>query len=162
MCIMKKLSICLSIGLTVLSCRGHKVLRTDRAGTQALEQGIEGQAQMETGNMMPIRSTPIGTRHNISTIIYIYALASMADVVRDANGPFYTSINKPLIKTVRSEANGFFKASLPPGKYSLFTKENDLWFSNSFDQYNNICPVTVVSGRYTTGVNVLVNPNATY
>ena len=101
------------------------------------------------GNFMPGNST--GTKTPVVRDILIYEPTSIyevsqAHVVPD---PFYADIQTKLVATTTSDTNGHFSLSLPAGRYSLFVKEDGLFYSNSFES-NIIDPVTVTTGETTT------------
>ena len=61
---------------------------------------------------------------------------------------FFKDIQTPLVTKVLSKPDGSFKLRLPPGKYSVFVKEEDGLFANLFDKNNAINPVTVKEKQY--------------
>ncbi len=113
------------------------------------KQGIDGYVYRISGNRMPspnIKSpAPKGSR----TTIYVYELTNVNQVDRQGQSPFYFSIKTKLFKKAESDSSGYFKIKLPPGRYSLFTKKDTLFYANWFDKDNNIAPVEVVSGKMT-------------
>lgn len=78
----------------------------------------------------------------ISREIHIYALTGEKQA-HQKNDVFYTDIETPLIKKVSSDKDGSFSVWLPPGQYSLFTKEPEGLYANTYDGAGNIQPVTV-------------------
>jgi hypothetical protein len=50
-----------------------------------------------------------------------------------------------LIRKIKTDKTGSFKANLDPGKYSIFVQEEDGLFANVFDGEGFINPVTVES-----------------
>ncbi|WP_458925574.1 hypothetical protein [Flavitalea antarctica] len=97
----------------------------------------------------------------IKTSVYIYELTSPAQVVAADRPGFYKSIKSKLIKEVSTDEKGFFKVKLPPGKYSLFTKAEALYYANIYDQFNNIYPVEVQKKKM-TDVVIKQDFNAAY
>jgi len=79
--------------------------------------------------------------------ILIYELTGFDDVT--VVGPFFRDIKTKMIATVQSNADGTFKIKLPPGSYSVFTKEKNGLYANLFDENKNINPVTIKASQYT-------------
>jgi hypothetical protein len=123
--------------------------------------GIKGHLYLEKGNRMPAPDAPVIVPKGIKTTLYIYELTNLGQVARDANPAFYKTISTTLVKQVESAEDGSFKTKLNPGKYSLFVKKGDLFYSNIFDGDNNIYPVEVKKGAMTEVV-YRVNYDAVY
>ena len=83
----------------------------------------------------------------MQTTLYIYELTNTSQTSQ--TGSFYKDISSKLVKEILTDENGYFKAKLKPGKYSLFVKKGDLFYSNIFDEKNNIHPVEVKKGEWT-------------
>ncbi|MTI24563.1 hypothetical protein E1163_06360 [Fulvivirga kasyanovii] len=73
----------------------------------------------------------------------------------------YKEVPSELIKTVETDENGNFTVQLAPGRYSVFTKEEDGLFANVFDGEGNVNPVTVKQGEMTE-LNIDINYKAVY
>jgi hypothetical protein len=114
--------------------------------------GINGHVYLEKGNRMPSPDQPPALPKGIKTILYVYPLTNTSEVERQGSSAFYRSISKELVKEIETKEDGSFKIKLPPGKYSLFVKKGDLFYSNLFDEKNNIHPVEVVQGKMTEDV----------
>src|SRR5690606_16609944 len=107
----------------------------------SIEQGIAGKVIWESGNHMPSPDAPrAGGRKGIARTVYVYEVTK-GNQVSTAEGVFHSNIKSKLIKEVTSDANGYFEVNLEPGKYSLFTKEEQGLYANLFDGENNIFPV---------------------
>ena len=65
------------------------------------------------------------------------------------SGRFYTGVENHLVKKVKSDTDGNFAVSLPEGKYSVFTKEDEGFYANSFDGQGFIQLVTVKQDEVT-------------
>lgn len=90
----------------------------------------------------------------VQRTVYIYELTTMEDVDQIGYAPFFSNIYTNLITTANSDAEGFFQVALEPGRYSLFIKEGDNYYANSFGGGREIFPVTVTPGEVT---EVLIN-----
>jgi len=126
-----------------------------------IEQGIAGKIIWESGNQMPSPDAPRSTgRRGVKRAVYIYGLTNGTQATT-TEGVFHANIQTKLITQVESDANGYFEVSLAPGRYSIFTKEEQGLYANLFDGENNIFPVEVKKEQVTT-VEFLINYAATY
>ncbi len=125
------------------------------------KQGIKGKVYWLSGNQMPSPDVPPPAPKPMKTILYIYERTSRDQAKSVDGGPFYSSLSTKLIKEVRSDAEGRFKIKLAPGSYSIFTRKGELFYANTFDQFNNIAPVTVAAGVFTE-IDVRVDYDAAY
>ena len=109
-------------------------------------QGIKGYVRLVRGNQMPSPDVPRSEPPGMKTTLYVYELTNTSQVI--AQGAFYESVSTKLIKEVKTDDKGYFKVKLKPGIYSLFVKKGDLFYSNIFDDKNNIHPVEVKKGEW--------------
>ena len=128
------------------------------------KQGILGEIRWIEGNVMPtVGDTSYINKTKgepVKRVIYIYK-AIKRDEAKPYDGVFYTDIKTELIRKIKSNTQGKFQVSLPPGKYSLFVKEKGGLFANTFDGENYINPVTVQPEKFTE-IQILVNYRAFY
>ena len=136
------------------------ILMTSAYG-QGKKTGIEGYMFLISGNRMPSPDAKLSPPKGVKAVLYIYELTSLAQVTRQGESAFYTSIHTRLVQSVTSDDKGYFFVSLPPGEYSLFTKKDALFYANNFDGSNHIAPVKVVSHKVTQ-VNVNIDYDAVY
>jgi hypothetical protein len=113
-------------------------------------QGITGHVYLVRGNQMPSPDRPLTQSPGMKTTLYVYALTNISQVTQE--GAFYKTISTPLVAEIKTDDKGFFKAKLKPGKYSLFVKKGDLFYSSVFDEKSNIHPVEVKKGKWTEEV----------
>jgi hypothetical protein len=111
--------------------------------------GIQGYVYEVKGNQMPSPDEKRQPPKGIRTEVYIYELTTAAQVVPDQRPGFYKAVNSKLIKQVATNEEGFFRAKLPAGQYSVFTKVDSLFYANLFDQNNHIYPVEVKKRKWT-------------
>lgn len=137
---MIRLSLYLIVAL--LSLEGCKAIHMD----QDQEQGIIGQLYWMEGNQMPrivedgeepVTQEKIG----IQRTVRIYELTRL-DQLEQSNGLF-AAPPTTLVAEVTSDESGHFKVGLPPGKYSIFTVEENGLFASIFDQEMNVHPVEI-------------------
>ena len=110
-------------------------------------QGIKGHVYLVRGNQMPSPDAPSSKPGGMKTSLYVYELTNTSQVSQA--GAFYRSVSTKLVREIMTDENGYFKANLKPGMYSLFVKKGDLFYSNIFDDKNNIHPVKVKKGEWT-------------
>lgn len=111
------------------------------------QEGIKGHVYLLKGNQMPSPDAPRSKPAGMKTTLYVYELTNTSQAT--ASGSFYKTISTNLVKEVQTDDNGYFKTPLPPGMYSLFVKKGDLFYSNIFDDKNNIHPIEVKKGKWT-------------
>jgi hypothetical protein len=126
-----------------------------------INQGISGYVQEVSGNRMPSPDAPPASPRGIRTTVYIYEPTNTGQVDRIGTSAFYHSIRTKLIRSVKTDASGYFAIALPAGSYSLFTRIDGKFYANNFDQMNNIALTTVVPDMVSL-VKITVNSKAVY
>jgi hypothetical protein len=111
-------------------------------------QGITGHVYLVKGNQMPSPDAPPSGGRGVKTTLYIYELTNASQAT--PAGTFYSAVSTKLIKAVQTDEDGSFKVKLKPGRYSLFVKKGDLFYSNISDDKNNIHPIEVKKGEWVT------------
>jgi len=69
--------------------------------------------------------------HGIEREIHVYNAVLLRQT--QYAGGFFKNIDAVYVGTMKSTPDGFFTIKLPPGRYSLFTKEENGLFANLFD-----------------------------
>lgn len=123
--------------------------------------GVRGHVYRVTGNQMPSPDRPVPPPTGTQTTLYIYELTHISQVGREGSSAFYNSVAAKLVKQVQTKEDGSFSVRLKPGRYSLFVKKGDLFYSSVFDSGNHIHPVEVVKGKMTED-DFRVNYDAVY
>ncbi len=110
-----------------------------------ISQGVWGNVWFWEGNHMPStdENSSTGTISPVTREIYIHEATTIADVTAAQDASFYSKIDTALITTTSSDSDGFYEATLPPGSYSVFVKENDLFYANSYTGNGEINLVTI-------------------
>jgi hypothetical protein len=111
------------------------------------QQGIYGKVFWLEGNLMPGPDKPTTAQQGTKRIIEIYPALYQHDA-QVSDGYFYTITEKPL-HTTESDRHGNFKINLPPGVYSVFTRESKGLFANQFDGAGCINCVAVKPNHFT-------------
>lgn len=91
--------------------------------------------------------------------IWVYEPTALGQAVSGSG--FYTEIRTRLVAKAKSEPDGMYKIKLPPGRYSVFTKEPGGLFANLFDGDGIINPV-IVKDRGYTRLDIVINYAASY
>lgn len=117
----------------------------------SIDQGIWGDVWFWKGNFMPVSRGEICT---VQRRVYIYELTTREDVEQVGYAPLFSEIRTELVTTTDSDADGFFQVALEPGIYSIFIKEGDYFYSNSYGSNGEIFPVSVAAGEVS---EVLIN-----
>jgi hypothetical protein len=125
-----------------------------------LKEGISGQVTFTEGNMMPGPGQTGMKPKGVKRKIYIYEVTAAADA--EGQAPLYKAIHRKLATTVSSDTAGHFSCKLKPGRYSVFTEEEngDLFSSLSNDK-GELSPVEVLPNEMVV-YNILVNYKAVY
>ncbi len=151
-----KLLALLSVILLSVSSRGCE---------QTVEQGLAGQVLWLEGNLMPTIGKEADSDkaarkgQPVQREIYVYELTSMDEATSD--GTFFSNIKTELVKTTETNKDGVFAIELPAGRYSVFVKEEQGLFANSFNGEGYINPVEVKEGELTK-ILIQVNYKAAY
>lgn len=126
----------------------------------AVSQGIAGKVTFMEGNMMPGPGKKDMLPKGVERNVYIYAVANSTGA--EGTGPLYDAVKTQLIAKVRSDTAGFYKCSLKPGKYSVFTEEEGhKLFSGLSNEKAELSPVEVLPGKV-TAYDVVINYKAVY
>ena len=81
--------------------------------------------------------------------VYVYQLTKFSQTIGES--PLFSKINTKLVAKVKTNKEGYFQCKLTPGKYSIFTLEEDgKFFANLFDGEGNVAPFEVIEGKLTT------------
>jgi hypothetical protein len=127
------------------------LLLTGCTGSEDGKTGtLEGTVIFWQGDFMP--TNPTGTKTPVVREVFIYEPTSISEVTpaHAVSDGFYSSIQTKLVATTMSDDSGHFSLILPAGQYSLFVRENGLYYSNDSDANGRIYPVTIISEETTT------------
>lgn len=144
----------------ILSCL-LSFCSTIKGDKNSIKQGVIGRVLWMQGNFMPSPDRPQreGGTAAIRTI-YIYQLTKLSEVEGEA--PLFSKVNTSLVAKLETNEAGYFQCKLAPGKYSIFTlEENGKLFANLFDGEGSITLFEVKEGELTT-YDIKVNYKAAY
>jgi hypothetical protein len=91
----------------------------------------------------------------------LYFCAPAAAPQLEGEAPLFRAIKAEIVATAQSDDQGRYAVALPPGRYSVFTKEEGGYFANLFDGQGVANPVEVKAGEL-TALDILINYNAAY
>lgn len=144
-----------------LCCAGFSgCSSTKKLDPSMITQGITGTVTESTGNQMPMKGAPPAGVKGILSTVYVFEPTHLRQVKQVGTSPLYTKISTKQVASAQTDAEGRFTIDLPPGSYSVFVKQGDYFFANTFDTENNISVFKVEEGKLTT-VNIAVNHKAT-
>jgi hypothetical protein len=128
-------------------------------------QGITGQVTWLEGNHMPtISETGNESKKDpkgipVKRMIRIYPLLKISDMSLE-DGLFKSLAAKPITE-IETDESGKYSLKLSPGRYSIFTVEENGLFANTFDGEGNVQPVTVKEGEWTL-LDIVINYKAVF
>lgn len=125
----------------------------------AQKQGIKGQVFWLSGNQMPGPGRESAPHLGIQREIHIYKPTTLADA--EQQDGFFNEIKTEFVVKALTKADGRFKIKLPPGEYSVFTREPKGLFANLYDKDNRINIVLVKPKKFTWHV-ITVDYEAAY
>jgi len=114
---------------------------------QEADQGIRGQVLWLEGNFMPGPDREARRGEPAERTLYIFPALKHAEL--EQTGTFYKKPKVEPVKVVKSDEEGKFSVTLPPGLYSLLSREEDGLYANLFDGEGRVFPIVVKSGEFT-------------
>ena len=155
-------AICLLISSACASQKSmNPVANTELIEEQALRSGISGTVLWFEGNQMPtIESGPKkDPARAVTRTLHFYQLTNRNQVV-ETDG-FFIKVGTELVAKVETDQDGNFTVALPPGKYSMFSQEEEGLWANLFEGNGDINPVVVKEGEMTL-LTFKINYRAAY
>ena len=125
----------------------------------AQKQGIKGQVFWLSGNQMPGPGKANSPQQGIVREVFIYNATNQKDAL--SQDGFFNEVNSVFITKATSGPDGSFEIKLPPGRYSVFVKEEKGLCANLFDSNGCINCVTVRPKKY-SWITVTVDYDAAY
>ncbi|MFC1744811.1 hypothetical protein ACFL35_12545 [Candidatus Riflebacteria bacterium] len=115
------------------------------------EGTIIGKLIVLEGNFMPGLG-PAKTKAKEKIVpreVFLFTPAVNLKNVETVENIFYKIPGRKPFVSVKSDTKGNFSFKVPPGDYSIFTKEDGKYFANFFDGKGFIFPIKVLSGKKT-------------
>jgi hypothetical protein len=114
--------------------------------THAPKEGISGQVLWLRDDQMSGPSKTIAPPLGVVREILIYNATFLKDAKQDDQ--FFSEINTELVTQTWSKDDGTFKVKLPPGEYSVFTRESRGLYAGMIDKNGCINCVVVKPKKY--------------
>lgn len=123
----------------------------DNSGRVTIEQGVWGDVLLWEGNHMPTTDgSSSGTITPVEREVVIYKAVTDNEVEHSGHVySLYKKINGELVTTVESDDRGFYQVALPPGDYSIFSKEEDSLYFGGMASNQYLMHATVREGAVT-------------
>lgn len=125
-----------------------------------IKQGVAGRVIFESGNRMPGPDMPLPEPKGVKRIVAFFPKLTVAQVTQLDEHGFFDMKRQPLYWVV-SDSNGYFKANLPAGDYTVVVYERKCWYANSYEGDMTINPVKV-SRHAVAPLDIRINYMATY
>lgn len=109
-------------------------------------EGITGYVRVLKGNQMPMHGKAESAGRATQCEVYIFSAVPASNAV--GTSPLFSKINARLVATVKTDSTGHYAVHVPPGRYSLFVKEDKGFFSNELDD-GFFTPVNVHANQLT-------------
>ncbi|GAB4329918.1 MAG: hypothetical protein Kow0037_05300 [Calditrichia bacterium] len=132
----------------------------DNAHKVTITQGVWGNVWFLEGNFEPSLGRTSGKITPVVREILVYE-ATRRDQAEPPGDYFFTAIHTNRIASVFSDEDGFYQIPLPPGKYSLFVREDSLYIATGDDGEGVLFPVVVKEGQVTRA-DIKIDYKATY
>ncbi|KQB99986.1 hypothetical protein [Pedobacter sp. Hv1] len=134
---------------------------TIKDGKPSIKQGVFGRVLWVQGNVMPSPDAPNrGTGKPIEQTLHIYEITHLNEA--EGQAPLFTHIKTKLIATIKTNKEGYFQCKLKPGKYSVFTVEEEgKLFANLFEGNGEINAFEVKTAQVVT-FPITINYKAFY
>ena len=130
-----------------------------------INQGVTGTVSFKEGDCMPSIGINSSCKNcPVSRTVRIYEYTLESQTVKSQPGGFYESFSTKLIKEVAADDNGFFEASLPPGKYTLVVIEDGRLYSSQGEILAGIVGISplVITRNSVTVSNFIIGYKAYY
>jgi hypothetical protein len=150
--VLRTMMLLLSAALLVLSCTkdlsplvNNDCRQINNAHKVTITKGVWGTVWFWEGDFMPTIYPDMlsGKICPVSRALYFHAATPRDSVLSDNSSIFFKEIYTPLVAVVTSDKEGFYQIDLPPGKYSVFVKEDSLFYASRSDNMH-LNPVTIV------------------
>ncbi len=106
---------------------------------------LKGRLLWIEGNQMPGPGVSLPEGKGVQREVHVFEATEISQV--SGEGSLFSDVMSKRVTTIYSDEQGYFEASLEPGKYSLFVKEpNGEYFAATMDDLH-YCPVLITSGR---------------
>jgi len=147
--------------LFAMLCCSFTFCSSVKDGQATIKQGVFGRIRWQQGNFMPSPDRP----HQSAGVpaareIYIYQVTKFSETTGES--PLFSKIHTKLVAKVKTNKEGYFQCKLAPGRYSIFTLEEDgRFFASISEGDGSIMPFYVKANEVAT-VNININYKAAF
>jgi hypothetical protein len=153
---MKPLFALIIITTTITACFSTKKLSITSAS-----QGIKGYVFENQGNRMPMKGIEQKISKGFACTVLVFEPTSINETTPHNISNLYEIIHTKQVASVDTDSSGYFSVDLPVGEYSLFIRLGNKYYSNLFNQFNQIGLFEVLPDKYTEA-KLIMNRGATY
>jgi|GEM_PF-309869 len=123
--------------------------------------GIKGRVLWLEGNHMPAIGRRSGITRPVERELLVYKAIPVQKAKASDQPGFYDSVEGAPVASVRSDKEGNYSVILPPGRYSIFIKENGKLWAPMQDGEGILQPVLVSPDSFSS-YDLSINYMATY
>lgn len=106
---------------------------------------LKGQLLWIEGNRMPGPGVSLPEGKGVQREVHVFEATEKSQV--SGEGSLFRDVMSKRVTVIYSNEDGYFEASLEPGKYSLFVKEpNGKYFAATMDDLH-YCPVSIAKDQ---------------
>jgi hypothetical protein len=134
---------------------------TKKLSITSASQGIKGYVIENQGNRMPMKGIEQKISKGFACTVLVFEPTSINETTPHYISKQYEIIHTKQVASVNTDASGHFSVDLPVGKYSLFIWLGNKYYSNLFNQFNQIGLFEVLPDKYTEA-KLIMNRGATY
>lgn len=158
----KRLSLfaCLMLLVTLAPAQLRKKTRVASCKNRIV-QGVKGLIFEVRGNQMPSPGKGSPVRNGVEREIGIFLPANLNEATKGQSDCFFKKTGSKLVKRIKTDKDGCFALALMPGRYSIFVREKNEWYANSFDGEGGIFQFEVFPDSLTR-VDFRINHGAWY
>lgn len=135
-------------------------MNVNKQSKTQIEQGIQGQVFEQKGNLMPKKDKPLSKGIGFAAQLYVFEPTTMQSATQVSGNIFNLPTTK-LIGSFAADSLGNFKIQLKPGKYSVFVGYQNGYYTNSFNQFNELGIVQVLPGTF-AHIEVIISAKASF
>ena len=136
-------------------------LATKKLSITSASQGIKGYVIENQGNRMPMKGIEQKISKGFVCTIIIFEPTSINETTPHNISNLYEIIHTKQVSLVETDSSGHFSVDLPVGKYSLFIRLGNKYYTNLFNQFNQIGLFEVLPNKYTEA-KLIINKTATF
>ncbi len=147
--------------LIILTTTLTACFSTKKLSITSASQGIKGYVIENQGNRMPMKGIEQKISKGFACTVLVYEPTSINETTPHNISNLYEIIHTKQVASVETDSSGHFSVDLPVGEYSLFIRLGNKYYSNLFNQINQIGLFEVLPNKYTEA-KLIMNRSAAY